>query len=76
MREKKVYENIEFERGKDPKKSLEIGLPGKNLIAMQGTFSKEFNQALMKEYDAQVVITKDSGDFGGTPSKIEAAIEL
>jgi len=58
------------------KKCLELGLPGENIIAMQGTFSREFNQALMMEYGAEVVVTKDSGEIGGTPSKIEAALEL
>jgi precorrin-6A/cobalt-precorrin-6A reductase len=58
------------------KKSLELGLPGENLIAMQGTFTAEFNKALMREYGAEVVVTKDSGAVGGTTSKIEAALEL
>lgn len=58
------------------KKSLELGLPGENLIAMQGTFTPEFNKALMREYGAEVVLTKDSGAVGGTTSKIEAALDL
>ncbi len=58
------------------KKCLEIGIPSENIIAMQGTFSKEFNKAIMKEYATSVVITKESGETGGTPSKIAAAIEL
>ncbi|MFZ0441147.1 MAG: precorrin-6A reductase [Methanobacterium sp.] len=58
------------------KKCLEIGIPRGNIIAMQGTFTKEFNLALMKEYAIGVVLTKESGETGGTPSKIEAAKEL
>jgi precorrin-6A/cobalt-precorrin-6A reductase len=58
------------------KKCLEIGIPSENIIAMQGTFSKEFNKAIMKEYATSVVITKESGESGGTPSKISAAVEL
>jgi len=58
------------------KKCIEIGIPSENIIAMQGTFSKEFNKSIMKEYDTCVVITKESGESGGTPSKISAAIEL
>ncbi|MDO9043910.1 MAG: precorrin-6A reductase [Methanobacteriaceae archaeon] len=54
----------------------EIGISGKNIVAMQGTFSKEFNQALMREYDVGVVITKESGETGGVPSKIDAALEI
>ena len=58
------------------KKCLEIGIPGENIIAMQGTFSKEFNKAIMREYAPSVIITKESGESGGTPSKISAAVEL
>ncbi|MDI9437310.1 MAG: precorrin-6A reductase [Euryarchaeota archaeon] len=58
------------------KKSLETGLPGENIIAMQGIFTPEFNKALIREYGAKLVVTKDSGEVGGTPSKIEAALEL
>ncbi len=58
------------------KKCLEIGIHRENIIAMQGTFSKEFNKALMKEYAIEVVVTKESGESGGTPSKIAAAVEL
>jgi precorrin-6A/cobalt-precorrin-6A reductase len=57
-------------------KCFELGLTGENIIAMQGTFSKEFNEAVMKEYHASVVLTKESGETGGTPSKIDAALEL
>lgn len=57
-------------------KCLELGLTGENIIAMQGTFSKKFNKVLMEEYNASVVLTKESGETGGTPSKLEAAIEL
>jgi precorrin-6A/cobalt-precorrin-6A reductase len=58
------------------KKCIEIGIPNENIIAMQGTFSKEFNKAIMREYATSVVITKESGESGGTPSKISAAEEL
>jgi precorrin-6A/cobalt-precorrin-6A reductase len=53
-----------------------MGIVGEHIIAMQGVFSKEFNEALMKEIDAQIIITKESGDTGGVPLKIEAANEL
>ena len=58
------------------KKCLKIGISSDNIIAMQGTFSKEFNKALMKEYAIGVVVTKESGERGGTHSKIAAAAEL
>lgn len=58
------------------KRCIDVGLRQDNIIAMQGTFKKEFNKALMREYEISVVITKESGETGGTLSKIEAALEL
>jgi len=55
---------------------LELGLPSRNIIAMEGTFSSDFNRALMEEYQIDVVLTKESGQIGGTLSKIKAALEL
>ncbi len=57
-------------------KCIDMGLNQENIIAMQGIFSKEFNKALFKEYEATLIITKESGETGGTPSKISAAVEL
>jgi precorrin-6A/cobalt-precorrin-6A reductase len=54
-------------------KCLEAGIPPKNIIAMQGTYSTEFNKSLMKEFDISVVVTKESGISGGTHSKLAAA---
>lgn len=58
------------------KKCLELGIPSENIVAMQGLFSIEFNRAMMEEYDINVVITKESGESGGTGTKIEAASQL
>ncbi|WP_414469611.1 precorrin-6A reductase [Methanobacterium sp. ACI-7] len=55
---------------------LDLGLRQENIIAMQGTFSKEFNKALMEEYDVSLIITKESGATGGMMPKIDAALEL
>lgn len=57
-------------------KCLDLGLKQENIIAMQGTFSKNFNKALMEEYNISLIITKESGETGGTTSKINAALEL
>ena len=43
---------------------------------MQGTYTKEFNKALMKEYNIKAMLTKESGESGGAEEKINAAIEL
>ncbi|MCE5214294.1 MAG: precorrin-6A reductase [Methanobacterium sp.] len=58
------------------KKCIEAGLPPENIIAMQGTYSKEFNQAIMKEFNISIIVTKESGISGGTTTKLEAALEL
>lgn len=57
-------------------KCLKSGFLQENIIAMQGTFSENFNKALMEEYDISLIITKESGETGGTPSKINAALDL
>lgn len=49
------------------------GLSGKHIIAMQGPFSAAMNKALIKELDARVILTKESGVTGGYYEKLEAA---
>ena len=49
------------------------GIIGKQIIAMQGPFSTEMNEALLRQYDISVLVTKESGKAGGFPEKIEAA---
>jgi precorrin-6A/cobalt-precorrin-6A reductase len=48
----------------------------KYITAMQGTYTKDFNLSMMKEYNVDAIITKDSGVSGGTPEKIGAALEM
>lgn len=57
-------------------KTHDTGVPAENIIAMQGTYTKEFNMALMKEYNISAIITKESGESGGAENKINAALEL
>jgi len=57
-------------------KCLQLGVPASQIIAMQGRFSAEMNLALLREYRAGAVITKESGETGGLPEKVEAASEL
>lgn len=52
----------------------ELGFEGRNLIAMQGPFSQELNQAMLKQYDCKYLVTKDSGKAGGFMEKIQAAL--
>lgn len=57
--------------------SLELakqaGFPMKHLICMQGPFSRELNEAMFREVDAKIMLTKESGAAGGFPEKLEAA---
>ncbi|WP_308571487.1 precorrin-6A reductase [uncultured Methanobacterium sp.] len=55
-------------------KSLELGIPPRNIVAMEGTFSTRFNGSLMEEFQIKIVLTKESGQSGGTMSKIQAAL--
>lgn len=51
------------------------GLQMKNIICMQGPFSKEFNIALIRELHIKHLVTKNGGKSGGFTEKIEAARE-
>lgn len=52
------------------------GLLGKQIIAMQGPFSKEINLALLHQYNIQFMVTKESGVSGGFEEKASAAKQL
>ncbi|MCI9080007.1 MAG: precorrin-6A reductase [Lachnospiraceae bacterium] len=52
-----------------------LGLHGKQIIAMQGPFSKETNIALIRQADAKFIVMKESGSAGGFPEKVSAAKE-
>ena len=53
----------------------EAGIPHRNIIAVQGPFSEELNKAVIRDYETEVMVTKDSGAAGGFPEKIRAAQE-
>ena len=55
---------------------LALGFSPRDIIAMQGPFSRELNRILYLEYGASVVVTKESGDIGGVAAKVEAALDL
>lgn len=55
--------------------STELGFRGRNLIAMQGPFSKELNTAMLRYTGAKYFVTKESGKAGGFQEKAEAAEE-
>ena len=52
------------------------GFTPDNLIAMKGPFNKEMNIQMFRNYNASVIVAKDSGKTGGTDEKIQAARDL
>lgn len=50
----------------------ELGIEGKNLIGMQGPFSAEINEAMLRQFQCSYLVTKDTGLAGGFPEKMEA----
>ena len=52
---------------------ISAGIPSKNIIAMQGPFSKTLNEAIIKEFNCKYLVSKLSGKSGGFEEKIEAA---
>lgn len=57
-------------------KAVELGIPRERICAMQGPFSRDFNEALWRAWDIDCVVTKDSGVAGGYEDKAMAAQAL
>lgn len=58
------------------KECLKNNVNMKNIIAVLGPFSEDFNAAMFIEYGAEYVVMKDSGNQGGTVEKILACRKL
>ncbi len=54
--------------------ALELGIKPSHIIAMEGPFTRQLNEALLKQFDIDLVITKESGEAGGYAAKVEAAL--
>ncbi len=52
------------------------GIPRRNIIAMQGPFSRELNEAILRQYRIAWMVSKDGGAAGGFPEKAAAARAL
>ena len=48
-------------------------ISGKHILALQGPFSTQLNEALIDQYDIKCLVTKKSGAAGGWNEKIAAA---
>lgn len=57
-------------------KCTEFGIEQKNMIAMQGPFSRELNEALYRHYGTTLMITKESGEQGAVDQKVDAALAM
>ena len=49
------------------------GVPGRNILALQGPFSQELNEALIRQFRIRFLVTKDGGQAGGFQEKADAA---
>ncbi|MDA8441013.1 MAG: precorrin-6A reductase [Peptococcaceae bacterium] len=55
-------------------KCIELGLKPADIVAMQGPFGLELNMSMFRHFKSDVLITKESGQQGGTDAKIAAAL--
>ncbi|MBD0321375.1 MAG: precorrin-6A reductase, partial [Gemmatimonadetes bacterium] len=53
-----------------------LGIPRARLCAMQGPFTRDFNEALWRGWQIDCVVSKDSGEAGGFAAKRDAARAL
>ncbi|EGW36911.1 precorrin-6x reductase [Desulfosporosinus sp. OT] len=53
-----------------------LGFKPKQIIAAQGPFSQEWDEAMFKQLDIDVVVAKESGKVGGTLEKVQACLHL
>lgn len=54
----------------------ENGIMGKHILALQGPFTVDMNEAMLRQYDISCLVTKKSGRAGGYIEKLEAAKKL
>jgi precorrin-6x reductase len=55
---------------------LRVGLKPQQIVALQGPGSRELNRALFEHFQADALVTKESGPEGGTVEKVAAALDL
>lgn len=49
------------------------GIRGERIIAMQGPFGVQLNEAIIRQFNIENLVTKESGSNGGFHEKLEAA---
>lgn len=50
-----------------------VGIPRSNILALQGPFTQELNEALIRQFHIRYLVTKDGGRAGGFQEKALAA---
>ena len=50
-----------------------LGVPHRNILALQGPFSQKMNEAMLEQYRITWLVTKDGGQPGGFAEKAAAA---
>ena len=53
-----------------------LGFKPYQIIAAQGPFSQEWDEAMFKQLKIEVVVAKESGQVGGTLEKVQACLSL
>lgn len=53
-----------------------LGFKPNQIVAAQGPFSQEWDEAMFKQLKIQVVVAKESGKVGGTLEKVQACLNL
>jgi precorrin-6A/cobalt-precorrin-6A reductase len=54
----------------------QAGFAPAQILALRGPFSEELERALLREYQIDLLVTKDSGAAGGLDTKLKAAAAL
>ena len=54
--------------------AIQAGIMPAHLIGMQGPFSQELNEAVIRQFNIGVLVTKESGNNGGYEEKISATL--
>ena len=52
---------------------MECGISGKQILALQGPFTTQMNEAMLQQYQIKCLVTKASGNAGGYQEKLDAA---
>lgn len=53
-----------------------LGIDPRYILAMQGPFSRELNEALFRHLGVTVLVSKESGSAGAVDEKVEAALAM